>query len=68
MKVVFVIKERRRKLRKSLSALAADTGVSRSLLHQIENNKRDNITLKSLHKIARALNAADKDMYRIEED
>ena len=60
---VFVIKNIRESKKISLNKLSEKTGISKSYLHELENNKKFNVTLNKLYKIANALNVNIKDLF-----
>lgn len=61
--VIFVIKDIRNKKNINLYKLSKVTGLSRSYLRDLENNKKHNPTISSLSKIAIALNVSIKDLF-----
>lgn len=61
--VVFVIKDIREKKDINLYRLSKVTGLTRSYLRDLENNKKTNPTLSTLIKIANALNVKVKDLF-----
>ena len=66
--IVFKIKEIREKKKITLYSLAKSTGISRSYLIELENNKKSNPTLQMLYKIALVLNVNIKDLFYSEFD
>lgn len=60
---VFLIKEFRKKNGLSIKKLSELTGISRSYLYNLENNKKFNVNLDKLYKIANALNVNIKDLF-----
>lgn len=60
---VFVIKNIREKKDISLNELSKKTDISKSYLYEIENNKKFNISLDKLYRIATALNVNVKDLF-----
>ena len=60
---VFVIKEIREKKDITLYRLSKMTGLSRTYLRNLENNKKNNPTIESLNKIAIALKVNIKDLF-----
>ena len=60
---VFLIKELRKKSGLSIKKLSELTGLSRSYLYGLENNKNFNISLDKLYKISTALNVNVKDLF-----
>lgn len=60
---VFRIKEIRNKKNISARQLAKKTGLSRSYISELENNKKYNPTLSSLYKISRVLDVNVKDLF-----
>ena len=60
---VFVVKNIREKKKISLNKLSEETRISKSYLHEIENNKKFNISLDKLYKISSALNVNIKDLF-----
>lgn len=60
---VFMVKNIREAKKISLNELSKRTGISKSYLHDLENNKRFNITLDKLYNIANALNVNVKDLF-----
>lgn len=61
--VVFVIKNIREKKDINLYRLSKVTGLTRSYLRDLENNKKTNPTLSTLMKIATALDVKVKDLF-----
>ena len=60
---IFVIKNIRKSKNISLKELSEETGVSKSYLFELENNKRLNVTLDKLYKISTALDVNVKDLF-----
>ena len=60
---IFVIKNIRESKNISLKELSEETGVSKSYLFELENNKRLNVTLDKLYKISTALDVNVKDLF-----
>ena len=60
---IFVIKSIRKKKNISLNDLSNITKITKSYLSSIENNKRFNISLDKLYKIANALNVNVKSLF-----
>lgn len=60
---IFVIKSIRKKKNISLNELSNITKITKSYLSSIENNKRFNISLDKLYKIADALNVNVKSLF-----
>lgn len=60
---VFLIKEFRKKNGLSIKKLSELTGISRSYLYNLENNKKFNVNLDKLYKIAKVLNVNVKDLF-----
>lgn len=60
---VFLIKEFRKKNGLSIKKLSELTGISRSYLYNLENNKKFSVTLDKLYKIAKVLNVNIKDLF-----
>lgn len=65
---VFIIKNIRESKKISLNELSRITSISKSYLHDLENNKRFNVTLDKLYNIANALNVNVKDLFYSELD
>lgn len=65
---VFVIKSIRKKKKLSLYQLSNMTGISRTYLRNLENNKNFNPTFAVLEKIANALEVHVKDLFFFTED
>ena len=66
--VVFVIKEIREKKNINLYRLSKLTGLNRPYLTQLENNKKFNPSLKTMYKIANALEVKVDDLFYSELD
>lgn len=60
---IFVIKSLREKKNLTLYELSKKTGISRTYLRGLENNKKFNPTLLILYKIAKALQVNIKDLF-----
>lgn len=60
---IFVIKNIRESKNISLNELSQETGVSKSYLFELENNKRLNVTLDKLYKISTVLDVNVKDLF-----
>ena len=60
---IFVVKNIRENKKISLNKLSEKTGISKSYLHELENNKKFNVTLDKLYKIAKVLNVNIKDLF-----
>lgn len=60
---VFVIKNIREKKDISLKELSKKTNISKSYLSDLENNKKFNVTLDKLYRIASALDVNVKDLF-----
>lgn len=65
---IFAIKPLRKSRNISLYELSNLTGVSRTYLRNLENNKSFNPTLFILDKIAKALNVTIKDLFYYDND
>lgn len=65
---VFVIKKIRLEKNITLYRLSKLTGITRSYLIELENNKKFNPSLKVMHKIATALNVKVDDLFYSELD
>lgn len=65
---IFTIKPLRKSRNISLYELSNLTGVSRTYLRNLENNKAINPTLFILDKIAKALNVTIKDLFYYDND
>ena len=61
--IVFSIKNIRDKKNVNLYQLSKKTGLTRSYLRDLENNKKHNPTLNTLEKIAHALDVKVKDLF-----
>lgn len=66
--IVFKIKEIRENKNVTLYYLSKNTGISRTYLRALENNKKSNPTLQTLYKIALVLNVNIKDLFFSEFD
>lgn len=60
---VFVIKEVRESKKISMRNLSKTTGISRPYLIDLENNRKFNPSLKTIYKIANALNVKVDDLF-----
>lgn len=60
---VFVIKKLRERKNMSINKLAKITGISRSYIIELENNKKTNPTMATLRKIAEALDVNIKELF-----
>lgn len=60
---IFLIKEIREQKGMTQEELAKKTGISRNYITELENNKKENPSLKTMHKIAIALNKKITDIY-----
>lgn len=60
---VFVVKNIRENKKISLNKLSEETRISKSYLHELESNKKFNITLNKLYKISTALNVNVKELF-----
>ncbi|MGN1301650.1 MAG: helix-turn-helix domain-containing protein [Clostridia bacterium] len=60
---IFRIKEIRNCKNMTISELSTLTGICQSYLTQLENNKKDNPSLKIMNKIAYALNVKIDDLF-----
>ncbi len=65
---VFMVKNIREGKKISLNELSKRTGISKSYLHDLENNKRFNVSLDKLYDIANVLNVNVKDLFYSELD
>lgn len=65
---VFVIKNIRERKNLTIYKLSKMTGINRSYLTQLENNKKFNPSLKTMYTIARALEAKIDDLFYSELD
>lgn len=65
---VFVIKPLRKSRNITLYGLSKSTGISRTYLRNLENNKVFNPTMKILDKIANALDVTIKDLFYYDND
>ena len=65
---VFAIKNIRLQKKISISKLSNITNISRTYIRELENNKRLNVSLAVLYKIASALNVNIKDLFFTELD
>ena len=61
--LVFVIKKIRIEKNITLYGLSKRTGISRTYLRSLENNKKSNPTMKTLSAIANVLNVNIKDLF-----
>lgn len=60
---VFIVKDIRKSKRISLNKLSEKTRVSKSYLHELENNRKFNISLDKLYRIASVLDVNVKDLF-----
>lgn len=60
---VFVIKNIRENKKISLNKLSEKTRISKSYLHELESNKKFNISLDKLYRIATALDVNIKELF-----
>lgn len=60
---VFVVKNIRENKKISLNKLSEKTRISKSYLHELENNKKFNVSLDKLYRIATVLNVNIKDLF-----
>lgn len=60
---IFRIKEVREKKNITLYKLEKETGISRSYLHALENNKKSNPSLATMYKISNALDVNIRDLF-----
>lgn len=65
---VFVIKNIRERKNLTIYKLSKVTGINRSYLTQLENNKKFNPSLKTMYSIARALEVKVDDLFYSELD
>lgn len=65
---VFVIKNIRERKNLTIYKLSKMTGINRSYLTQLENNKKFNPSLKTMYSIARALEVKVDDLFYSELD
>ena len=65
---VFVIKNIRERKNLTIYKLSKITGINRSYLTQLENNKKFNPSLKTMYSIARALEVKVDDLFYSELD
>lgn len=65
---VFVIKNIRERKKLTIYKLSKMTGINRSYLTQLENNKKFNPSLKTMYSIARALEVKVDDLFYSELD
>ena len=66
--IVFKIKEIRESRSITLYNLSKNTGISRTYLRDLENNKKTNPTLQMLYKISLALDVNVKDLFKTPKD
>lgn len=66
--IAFKIKEIRKNKNLTLYNLSKNTGISRTYLRALENNKKSNPTIQTLYQIALALNVNIKDLFYSEFD
>ena len=60
---VFVVKNIRENKKISLNKLSEKTRISKSYLHELESNKKFNISLDKLYKISTALDVNVKELF-----
>ena len=60
---VFVIKNIRENKKISLNKLSEETRISKSYLHELESNKKFNISLDKLYKISTTLDVNIKELF-----
>lgn len=60
---VFVVKNIRENKKISLNKLSEETKISKSYLHELESNKKFNISLDKLYKISTALDVNVKELF-----
>ena len=60
---VFVVKNIRENKKISLNKLSEETRISKSYLHELESNKKFNISLDKLYKISTALDVNIKELF-----
>ena len=60
---VFVVKNIRENKKISLNKLSKETRISKSYLHELESNKKFNISLDKLYKISTALDVNIKELF-----
>lgn len=60
---IFMVKDIRESKKISLNELSKRTGISKSYLHDLENNSKFNVTLDKLYNIANVLNVNIKDLF-----
>ncbi len=60
---IFTIKDIRLQKKMSISKLSKITDISRTYIRELENNKRFNVSLTILYKIANALDVNVKDLF-----
>ena len=60
---VFVVKDIRESKKISLNKLSEETRISKSYLHELESNKKFNISLDKLYKISTALDVNVKELF-----
>ena len=65
---VFVIKEIRKKKNITVYKLSKITGIARTYLLELENNKKFNPSLSTMYKIANALDVKIDDLFYTELD
>lgn len=65
---VFVIKNIRERKKLTIYKLSKMTGINRSYLTQLENNKKFNPSLKTMYSIAKALDVKVDDLFYSELD
>ena len=60
---VFIVKDIRESKKISLNKLSEKTKISKSYLHELENNRKFNISLDKLYRIASSLDVNVKDLF-----
>jgi len=60
---IFMVKNIRESKKISLNELSKRTRISKSYLHELENNSKFNVTLDKLYNIANVLNVNVKDLF-----
>lgn len=60
---VFVVKDIRKSKNISLNKLSEKTRISKSYLQELENNRKFNVSLDKLYKVAGALDVNIKDLF-----
>lgn len=60
---VFIVKDIRKSKKVSLNKLSEKTKISKSYLHELENNRKFSISLDKLYRIASVLDVNIKDLF-----